>query len=122
MFNRCFYTFSDVFATSDSDEAAESVARKRIAIVLDNSDSMIISKPNVPYLTRWSEATYALRTLLHMIGDQDEVTLYTVSDGKALGGKIMVAENLTKDNIDQNLSSVGISAVTKTDGLKAAYQ
>ena len=122
MFNRCFYTFSDVFATSDSDEAAESVARKRIAIVLDNLDSMIISKPNVHYLTRWSEATYALRTLLHMIGDQDEVALYTVSDGKALGGMIMVAENLTKDNIDQNLSSVGISAVTKTDGLKAAYQ
>lgn len=68
-------------------KAAESVAWKRIAIVLDNSDSMIISEPNVPYLTRWVEATYALRTLLHMIGDQDEVALYTVSDGKALGGK-----------------------------------
>lgn len=68
-------------------KAAESVAWKRIAIVLDNSDSMIISEPNVPYLTRWAEAAYALRTLLHMIGDQDEVALYTVSDGKALGGK-----------------------------------
>lgn len=103
-------------------KAAESAARKRIAIVLDNSDSMIIRESTVPYLPRWAEATYALRTLLHMIGDQDEVALYTVSDGKTLGGKIMVTEDLTKDNIDQNLLSVGISAVTKTDGLKAAYQ
>lgn len=56
-----FILFSDVFATSDSDEAAESVARKRIAIVLDNSDSMIICSKskrqvimlNVINISRW---------------------------------------------------------------------
>ena len=44
-----------------------SVQKRRIAIVLDNSDSMIIDNANLPYLPRWAEATHALRTFLYIL-------------------------------------------------------
>lgn len=104
---------------------AEENSRKRIAIILDNSDSMIVQSANASYLTRWAEATYALRTLLNMIDNRDEVALYTVADIQNIesgSNRITISENVNKDNIDQNLSRVGISAITKTYGMEEAYR
>lgn len=115
------------FPIAAANLAVESTGGRRIAIVLDNSDSMIIDGPNKPYLSRWAEATYALRTFLYMVKDTDTVRLFTVS---ALPGndtdqvkneKIATVGDVSKGNIDEVLQQVGISYQTKTYGMDAAY-
>ena len=100
---------------------------RRIAIVLDNSGSMI--KGNNKFLSRWAEATYALRTFLYMVGDEDEIGLFTVGISLESAANesdhekaATISHNLNKDNIDEVLGNVGISHTTATYGLDAAYK
>lgn len=101
----------------------QSYGVRRIAIVLDNSGSMIIE----PNSSRWAQATYALRTFLYMVDDDDQVGLFTVfSDSNAEDSAnekaATVSIDLDKNNINKELEKVGISPTTATHGLKAAYK
>lgn len=107
---------------AEAKETANMSGRK-IAIVFDNSDSMIREgsrekSDTSKYISRWSEATYALETLMCMLPDTDEVSLYTV-DKDNYGGES--GKRITKDNIDIIIQGIGISALTCTDGMEKAY-
>ena len=88
--------------------------KRRIAIVLDNSDSMIIDNANLPYLPRWAEATHALRTFLYMVESTDGVKLFSVAtssnrdDSPETNQKIATVsdENIDKENINAILHKV----------------
>lgn len=101
----------------------------RIAIVLDNSGSMIVEPGSDEYCSRWAEATHALRTFLYMVNKEDKVGLFTVGMSSNSNASVSehkdaatISEGLTRDNIDQELKKVKISAITATYGLDAAYE
>lgn len=107
---------------------AKNTGGRRIAIVLDNSDSMIINGSKESYSSRWAEATYALRTFLYMVEDTDVVKLFTVAAStdtmdEDINQKIATVSDgsIDKTNVDKVLQQVGISYQTKTYGMDAAY-
>jgi hypothetical protein len=113
-----------LFVTAEASSGSTLHSGRRIAIVLDNSGSMIINGSS-----RWAEATYALRTFLCMVDDNDQIGLFTVdkspdSDGTKLDyeSAAPVSNDLDKNNIDKELEKVGISVTTSTHGLHAAYK
>ncbi len=132
LFVRIFSIFLVLLAIHPSALAEESfegsVQKRRIAIVLDNSDSMIIDSSSPPYLPRWAEATHALRTFLYMVESTDEVKLFSVAassdrdTSSETNQKIATVsdENIDKDNIDATLHKVGISHQTRMYGMEAA--
>lgn len=109
-------------ATASSDTQPR--GNRRIAIVLDNSGSMIIGPNN----SRWAQATYALRTFLCMVDDDDQLGLFTVSrhpdpnEEDAVHEKAATISKNLDNNIDEALERVGISPTTATYGLNAAYK
>lgn len=114
-----------------SSHAKDQTSERRIAIVLDNSDSMIIIEGKADkqsYVSRWAEATHALKTFLYMVEDTDTIGLFTVAGDltdNATNDKhraaATISDNINRGNITEQLKNVGISYQTKTYGLDAAY-
>lgn len=111
--------FTLVLTLSVSTLAANEMksSNRRIAIVFDNSDSMIVE--NKEYIPRWAEATFALKTLVNMLDSEDIVHLYSVGI-KNYGGKD--GYTVSPQNIDEILSTIGISETTNTTGMEKAYE
>lgn len=121
----CLMLFFDI-ANCRSVEAANSNlssdARRSIAIVFDNSDSMVRDSGKKheknKYLKRWAQATYALRTFIHMVNENDVLHLYTVDDGSSVADKGV----FPKGDINKVISKLGVSYVTKMYGMREAYR
>lgn len=96
--------------------------RRSIAIVFDNSDSMVRDSGKKheknKYLKRWAQATYALRTVIHMVDENDIIHLYTVDNGASNADKGVVK----KGKINKAISEMGVSYVTKMYGVRKAYR
>lgn len=105
-----------------SDDLGDQSENRSIAIIFDNSDSMVRNSGDKDekskYLKRWAQATYALRTFMHMVNDSDTVRLYTVDKKE---NDATTGTYVTKKNIDDVIKTMGVSCVTKMFGMEAAY-
>lgn len=121
MFDRCFCTFSDVFASSDSDEGGR--------------ECCVEKDRNCSGQFGLHDYQRTQRSLSDPLGGGDLCAPYASSHDRRPGrGRVVYgigwqgsrweghSEDLARDNIDQNLPSVCISAVPKTDSLREAYQ
>lgn len=102
-------------------EKLDGETQKVIAVVLDDSTSMVRDDPGTKqthYTTRWVEADYAVRALAAMMADGDILRVYPLNKGEPVS--VTIGEDDLEAGLFERLDSMGYYGFTLFDRVREA--
>lgn len=109
------------FAQSTANSRTTGKTQKVIAVVLDDSGSMVRdSKKKEDYTTRWVEADYSVRALAAMMDTGDILRVYPLNAGRYFS--VTIGENDIETDLFSQLDSIEYSGGTQFSQVKEAAE